>query len=204
MLLKILHAIGLTNLSDADVMKYYTASAGDMGRDLKIFREYGLNLMDHQQLAEAQVARDRPFQISVFAPDPLETYVEEVYNSTLAWVKQHINDVILDQKNNQREALLEEPRMVFWCRQSESNPKMLSIVSRIHKDMNGDHRVFKLFDCVKAPDHLFFVDMTMHRYRNRQIKVYVNPRVNGVTKVLFQLPDGHAVDVLGCRSNTAV
>ena len=225
MWLKLLHSLGLTDLRDEEVAAYYRKrslqNAGDSAdevpqidalirqlraantpitdvlRDIRLLISSRLNLMDPAQLATAQIEQNGPFQISVFAPDPLENHNLDVYQSTLSWVKQHINEVSEPYSaTTQSGELTQSPRMQFWARLSEKTPAMLQIVRRIHKDMVGDDRVFRLFECVRAPDHLFYIDMTVHRFRNRSQRVYINQREKGVTSVLLQLPSHHADSVI--------
>lgn len=170
--------------------KHGNDRSGDFKRDMEIFKGYGLNLMDAQQLAEVQMSASGPVQISVFAPSPLEDHSPEVYASTLAWVKQH-----LDWTKGGPGAL--QPKMYFWYRASESNPKVFGLIQRLHKELGGDRRIVDLIECVMAPDHLFFIDITVHKYVDSRIKVFMNPRVHGVTRVLHQLPEEHGEEVAG-------
>lgn len=169
----------------------------DVERDIAIFRRARLNLMDPEQLAESQMAEDGPFQISVFAPDPLELHDEAVYQSTLKWIRMHLSEIGVPSPSQPgtATALTDGPKMLFWHRSSEQNPKIIRLVQRLHKD-TGDNRLFQLVECVSAPDHIFFVDMTVHRFRDRTLKVYVNQRANGITSILQQLPDAHGQEVV--------
>jgi hypothetical protein len=172
----------------------------DQARDIELLLSNSLNLMDPKQLAESQVEQDGPFQICVFAPDPLENHNENVYHSTLEWVRRHIDEIDDDWKPTRPGELSNSPRLQFWCRISDKTPGALRIIKRLHSDLSGDDRIFKMFECVKAPDHLFLFDLTVHFFRDRSRKAFQNMRENGVTAVLLQMSAwdrDHTIEKLG-------
>ena len=205
MLLKILHFIGLTNLSDEQVYQYYDhlpnrrkgpalseqgvafmrllkrySPTANQLKDIEIFLCDKRNLMDPAQLAKEQLEAQ---QIYVIAPKPLEVQNKEVFESTVEWLQHHLAD--------------DKARMVFWTAASdEDKPPLVSIIKRLLARFKNDERVLQRLECVQAPDELFLVDYTIWQYPEGRLRAFVNERRKGVTFRLFELNEQAAYDLV--------
>lgn len=196
MWLKLLHTLGLTNLTAEQVAAYSAGETmlGDAAqvegvsfarlvqqhrptqaqlRDIEMFLRDGRNIMDAAQLAQEQVSQN-PMQIHVVAPVPLEKDNDQVRASTIAWLRTNIGRP--------------EARIIFWTKASDGdNPPLVLIVQMLLADMDGDTRILPHIECVQAPDELYFTDFTLWRMPHGKVRAFVNERMRETTSRLFEL-----------------
>lgn len=172
----------------------------DIQRDQILVEQKRINLMDAAQLAESQNVNPPPYQIYIFAPDPVDLHSDIVYASTLRWCKLHMN-MMDDAQPDLRPGLhgcehqKSLPCMVFWSRQSERQPRVVELARRLYFDLDEDSRVFNLIFCAKLPDYMFFHDMLVHHFEDGSTRAYLNSRFKGVTDVLLELHKEEAVQI---------
>jgi hypothetical protein len=170
-------------------------ASSDQLRDARLLQEHGINLLDEQQLAEVQVARNAPRHIWVLAPEPLELHSESFYRSTKAWVQRHA-----DFKANPVGSLSVDPEsasLVFWYRRSQRlAPPALKIIRRLRDELPQLLELQALFRLVEFPDDLLVMDHTVHFFADGTTLVHLNAKDRDVTRTLQEIPAWHSMDFM--------
>lgn len=155
------------------------ADSQNRKRDLALFLERDIDIMDVTQLAEGQNSKSDLKEVFVFAPDFLELHSEEVFQSTIGTLSDPTRNVIFwfflsNENGDERFKLLKE-------RLKEGVPDGIDISSRVKR--------------IELPDRIFFGDYTIWNPHGPNSTGFQNLKHDGKTTFCVRMPYRQVADV---------
>ena len=163
-----------------ELLAKYQPSKGQI-KDLHLFLDGKLNIMDPAQLAESQL---RYNQIHVIAPIPLETSSKLVQDSTVKWIKKHLNE---------EDAFIEYWVTHQYFEKWQENDKssslgILDILPDILADIEDTENALSKIKIVSVPMELLFIDFTLWAKRDGTVIAFANNKDrDGSNYILWEL-----------------
>lgn len=155
------------------------ADSQNRKRDLALFLERDIDIMDVTQLAEGQNGKSDLREVFVFAPDFLELHSEDVFQSTV--------ETLSDPTRN----------VIFWFFLSNENgdERFKLLIKRLEQHVPDGVDVGSRVKRIELPNRIFFGDYTIWNPHGPNPTGFQNLKGGGKTTFCVRMPYEQVTDV---------